>query len=83
MIHEEVNSQLEPQGLPPTTAAQWVVPLQRLPVCRKLVSRHPPPHSSVFAVKPVQEVEITSEFMEEDVEVVGELPSLSHAVIAS
>ena len=73
--HEEVEKQPQAQKPPPQPPAVRVVPWPRPLARRRLAVRSLPPQSASHA-KPVQVAEVTSEFMENDVEVVEELSQL-------
>ena len=70
---KELQQQLQPQDPSPHCAPRWVVPWPRPSVCRRLVERSPTPQLVAASDKLMQVPEITSEFMENDVEVVDEL----------
>ena len=72
---EEMEKQPQPQKPPPQPPAVRVVPWPRPPARRRLTVRSLPPQPASRA-KPVQVAEVTSEFMENDVEVVEELSQL-------
>ena len=72
---EEMEKQPQPQEPPPQPLAVRVVPWHRPPAHRRLTVRSLPPQSASHA-KPVQVAEVTSELMENNVEVVEELPQL-------
>ena len=55
---------------PPHDVARRVAVAAQLFVCSSFVPRNPPPHTEL---KPIQVAEISSEHMEEDIEVVEEL----------
>ena len=55
---------------PPHDATHRAAVAAQLFVCSSFVPRNPPPHTEL---KPVQVVEVSSEHMEEDIEVVEEL----------
>ena len=57
----------------PHPAPRRVVPWPRPPVCSSLAGGSPTPQPIASRVKPVQVSEISSELMEDDVEVVEEL----------
>ena len=70
---EEMQQQPQPWDPPPHPAPGRVVPWPRLSVCRRLAGRSPTPQPIASRIKPVQVPEISSEFMEYDIEVVEEL----------
>ena len=70
---KELHQQPQPQDPSPHCAPRRVVPWPRPSVHRRLVERSPTPKLVTASDKPTQVPEITSEFMETDVEVVEEL----------
>ena len=70
---EEMQRQPQPQDPPPHLVPRRVVPWPRPPAHRRLAGRSPTPQLITSSAKPVQVPEITSEFMEDNVEVVEEL----------
>ena len=70
---KELQQQLRLQDPSPHCAPRQVVPWPRPSVCRRLAERSPTPQFVAASDKPTQVPEITSEFMEDDVEVVEEL----------
>ena len=70
---KELQQQPRPQDPSPHCAPRQVVPWPRPSVCRRLAERSPTPQFVAASDKPMQVPEITSEFMEDDVEVVEEL----------
>ena len=73
LSEEEMQQQPQPQNPPPHPAPRQVVPWPRPPVCRRLTGRSPTLQPIASRIKPVQVPEISSEFMESDIEVVEEL----------
>ena len=70
---EEMQQQPQPQDPPPHPVPRRVLPWPRPPAHRRLAGRSPTPQLITSSAKLVQVPEITSEFMEDDVEVVEEL----------
>ena len=70
---KELQQQPQSQDPSPHCAPWRVVPWPRPSVCRRLAERSPTPQLVAASDKPMQVPEITSEFMETDVEVVEEL----------
>ena len=70
---KDMQQQPQPQDPPPHPVPRRVVPWPRPPAHRRLAGRSPTPQLITSGARPVQVPEITSEFMENDVEVVEEL----------
>ena len=70
---EERQQQLQPWEPRPHPAPRQIVPWIGRSVRRRLVGRSPTPQLTASRIKPVQVPEISSEFMESNIEVVEEL----------
>ena len=68
-----MQQQLQPWDPPNHPAPRWVIPWPIPPAHRRLARGSSTPQFAASRVKPLQVPEISSEFMEDDVEVVEEL----------